>query len=94
MKEKELNLNCKYFHLRQHPRKSELKSLKAFLAQNLEMRLIRRLIRWDLRENSIYSGAVVYDCTFIARGHIYQNAAFMIREEFQGRIYAFIHLVS
>lgn len=83
MKEKELNFDCKYFYLRQH-----LRLLKDFffLAQNLEMRLIRRLIRWDLRETSIYSGAVVYDCTFIARGHIYQNAAFMIREEFQGTI--------
>ena len=79
MKEKELNHNCKYFYL---PNISE-KHLE-FLAQNLEMRLIRRLIRWDLREKSIYSGAVVFDCTFIARGHIYQNAAFMIREEFQG----------
>ena len=60
-----------------------------FLVPNLEMRLVRRLMRWDLRERSIYSGAVVFDCTFISRGHIYQNAAFMLREEFQGKIYPF-----
>ena len=52
--------------------------------QNLEIRLVRRLLRWDLRERTVYSGAIVYDCTYVAKGQIYQNAAFMLREEFQG----------
>ena len=46
---------------------------------------MRRLLRWDLRERTVYSGAIVYDCTYVAKGQIYQNAAFMLKEEFQGR---------
>ena len=65
------------------------------LGQNLEIRLVRRLLRWDLRERSIYSGAVVYDCTYLAKGQIYQTAAFMLREEFQGRkIFIMVYLSS
>lgn len=59
--------------------------MNQFIGPNLEMRLVRRLLRWDLRERTIHSGSVVYDCTFISHGHIYQNAAFMLREEFQGK---------
>ena len=46
---------------------------------------MRRLMRWDLHERSLYSCSVVYDCTMIARGHAYQNAVFGMREELEGK---------
>ena len=54
------------------------------LEQNLEIRLIRKLMRWDLRVTTLYSSACVYDVTFIARGNIYQSASFFLIAEFKG----------
>ena len=52
---------------------------------NVELKLIRKIPRWDLRNPSIYSNAVVYDCTARARGNLYQILHFHLRNEFQSR---------
>ena len=54
------------------------------LERNLEIRLIRKLTRWDLRTINLYSSATVFDTTFIARGNVYQSASLYLIDEFKG----------
>ena len=57
---------------------------KAFLATNLDIHLIRRISRWELRNPSIHSCAAVYDCTMISSGTSYQTTYLRLQEEFRG----------
>ena len=56
-----------------------------FKGRNLDLRLIRRLVRWDLRDPRCYSNAVVYDVTFLARGNLFQNVHFSLQDELKSK---------
>ena len=53
----------------------------------LDIRLLRRLCRWELRNKSLYSCAVVYDCTMISDGNAYQTTYLRLQDEFKGMDY-------
>ena len=55
------------------------------LGPNLELRLIRKINRWDLRNPDIYSCATVFDVTMLAKPSIAQNVQFQLKSEFQGK---------
>ena len=59
-------------------------SRRYFLGRNLDLKLIRRLCRWDLRVPTCYSNAAVYDITYRARGQVYQNVQFSLQSELKG----------
>ena len=59
------------------------------LEVNLEIRLIRKLNRWDLRNSDLYSCASVFDVTLLAVPQIAQQVQFHLRDGFQGIIYTF-----
>ena len=54
------------------------------LGMNLEIRLIRKLNRWDLRNPDLYSCASVFDVTLLAVPQITQQVQFHLRDGFQG----------
>ena len=62
---------------------------KIYLEENLEIRLIRKLGRWDLRSNYLYSVASAFDVTYLAKGNIYEHAFFRLKTEFQGESLSF-----
>lgn len=55
------------------------------LGPNLDLKLLRRLTRWDLHDPRLFSSAAVYDVTFCARGSLFQTVQFKLREELQGK---------
>lgn len=57
-----------------------------FSGPNLELRLIRKMNRWDLRNPEVYSCATVYDVTLFTKSSIAQNVHFQLRDEFQGKL--------
>ena len=60
------------------------------LGRNLDLRLIRRLVRWDLRDPRCYSNSVVYDITFLARGNLFQNVHFSLQDELKSKFRLFV----
>ena len=50
----------------------------------MEVRLLRRLLRWELKEPGLFSSAAAYDCTMITQSNIHQNVAFFFKDEFEG----------
>ena len=54
---------------------------------NLEIRLIRKLNRWDLRNPDLYSCASVFDVTLLAVPQITQQVQFHLRDGFQGEAF-------
>ena len=66
------------------------------LGRNVDLRLLRKLPRWDLRSQALYSTAVVYDITGLARENHYQMMFFMLSEELRRKctakgVVSFLH---
>ena len=53
--------------------------------KNLDLRLIRRICRWDLRDPHCYSNAVVYDVTYFAKGNLFQNVHFSLQDDLKSK---------
>ena len=63
---------------------------KIYLEENLEVRLVRKLGRWDLRSHGLYSTASAFDVTYLAKGNIYEHAFFKLKRELQGERVLFL----
>ena len=72
---------CQVFSAKSHL----FNKLSYLIGKNLDLRLIRRICRWDLRDPHCYSNAVVYDITFYARGNLFQNVHFSLQDELKSK---------
>lgn len=64
-----------------------MNKIHLFKGPNLEIRLIRKMNRWDLRNPEVYSCASVFDITMLAKPFVAQNVQFQLRNEFQGMVF-------
>ena len=58
-----------------------------FLGKETEVRLVRRLPRWDLRSQTLYSTASVYDITALARDNRHQLLYFKMSDELRSEFW-------
>ena len=56
-----------------------------FLGKVTEVRLVRRLPRWDLRSQTLYSTASVYDITALTRDNRHQLLYFKMSDELRSK---------
>ena len=60
--------------------------VKNVLVKRLDLRLLRRILRWDLKESSLFSCATTYDITMLSTPQNYQQVMFGLKNDLEGTL--------